>query len=423
MATASPAAIPTHQARVDTVWKTAIWLTAFLPFIQAIVTWDYDGRMEGMWFALRHYSFPAIIGEIAIIMIAIRSGMLPSTYMKSLSKTAMAALLLWAIFALFSSLFIADNRAVSMMTLIRFALHGLFLAALIHMVRQARLFSPIQWLLAIMAGILAYIAVLTLFALTIPDPANFPWMQRLPSATNIRQIANIIAIPAIAPFALLFFSNGKHKWSYAAAIFALTLFIAWSGSRGALFGMVTGTIGALILMRRIPAYSSIAAATASFFCALLASLALSLPTGSFGLFRFANKAQDITSGRVEIWINTITEIGKSPWTGHGAGSFNVNMHALHGIDFNHPHNFILQFAYDWGIVGGAAILLLLALFGLTIVRSAAKAPLTGFAALAGFLTLLTISMVDGALFYPLTIMMVLAMVAPVFISNLHQDTK
>ncbi|MFC4291799.1 O-antigen ligase family protein [Sphingorhabdus arenilitoris] len=380
--------------------------------------------MTGGWFAMRHFSIPAMIGEICVIVIALRCGMLPSKFISAMGKSAKLLLGVWAILAIFSSLVIAQDHATSLLTLLRFMLHGLFLAALIHLIRNGKGFDPNIWFLIITAGILGYIMTLTAFALTVPDPANFPWMLRLPSATNIRQIANIIAIPALAPFALLFFGNDKYRWRYGAAIFLITMFIAWSGSRGALFGMVTGILASLFIMRKCPALRQLAAAAICFLGGLAASLTLPLPNASFGLFRFADKLQapgNVTSGRMEIWMNTITEIGRAPWAGHGAGTFNANMNAAYGIDFNHPHNFILQFTYDWGVIGAASAGGLMILFMLAILKRSSKTPLSGYAGLAGFLTLITIAMVDGALFYPLTIIMALTMVAPIFVTVKQSD--
>ena len=412
---------PAPPGQRHNIWLHAICLAAFLPFIQALVTWDYDGRMTDGWFALRHFSFPAILGEIFIIIIAARQGMMPGKYIAALTKPAKILMLLWAGLAIISSMIVTDNRVSSILTLARFMLHGLFFVSLLHLIMQAAAFSVLKWLKIICAGISAYVGILIIFALTVPDSANFPWMLRMPSATNIRQIANIIAIPAMAPIAIMLFGKGERKWLYALIIFLLTAFIAWSGSRGALFGITGAAIGALLLLRRLPNIRSLAATVLAFATGLLSSLALPLPTGSFGLFRFADKLQtpgQVTSGRMEIWIDTFSEILKSPWIGHGSGRFNANMHQLYGIDFNHPHNFILQFAYDWGIIGALAFLVLLAIFAIEIIRKASQNRLAGFAGLAGFIALLLIGLVDGAFFYPLTIMMAIAILAPLF-ANPH----
>lgn len=402
------------------VWLHAIWLVALLPFIQAIVTWDYDGRMADGWFALRHFSFPAILGEIFVIIMALRGGMLPSAWIAQLSSIVKILLAICVSTALASTVLMAENSAGSALIISRYLIHILFLAALVSLIRQAREFSVAKWLRAITIGMLAYVGGLVIFAITIPDPENFPWMLRMPSATNIRQIANNLAIPAIAPIALLLFHKGKAKWLYALAVFATVCFISWTGSRGALASILVCSFVGLLVVRKMPDFKSIAITCGSIFLGMAASLSIPSPAASFGLFRFVSKVQapeNITSGRLEMWQNTITEITKSPWLGYGSGSYNGHMRELYGFDFNHPHNFILQFAYDWGIFGSAAVTALLVILGVSIARRARQNVLAGFAAIAAFLAMIMTALIDGALFHPLTIILPIAILAPVFMSQ------
>ena len=91
------------------------------------------------------------------------------------------------------------------------------------------------------------------------------------------------------------------------------------------------------------------------------------------------------------------------------------MRELYGFDFNHPHNFILQFAYDWGIFGSAAVTALLVMLGVSIARRARQHVLAGFAATSGiWLAMIMTALIDGALFHPLTIILPIAILAPVF---------
>jgi len=402
------------------VWLHAIWLVAFLPFIQAIITWDYDGRMTDGWFALRHFSFPAILGEIIVIVMALRGGMLPSAWIARLSSIVKILLAICGLAALASTLLVAENSAGSALIISRYLIHILFLATLVSLIRQARTFSPAKWLRAIAIGMLAYVGVLVIFAITIPDPENFPWMLRMPSATNIRQIANNLAIPAVAPIALLLFHKGKGTWFNALAVFATVCFISWTGSRGALASILVCSFLALLIVRKMPDFRALAITCGSIFLGMAASLSIPSPAASFGLFRFVSKVQtpeNITSGRLEMWQNTFIEITKSPWLGYGSGSYNGHMRELYGFDFNHPHNFILQFAYDWGIFGSAAVTALLVILGISIARRARQNMLAGFAAIAAFLAMIMTALIDGALFHPLTIILPIAVLAPIFAAD------
>ncbi len=400
-------------------WRRYVWIIALLPLLQAIISWDLDGELTAMQYAVRHLSIPAIAGELLIIAIAMNSGGSIRKLWRPIPLTVKLIAVSWFIFAMAASLLNADNRLDSVFSLSRFFVHGLFFAAIVHLIKNAASFSESYWLKIIAISIAGYVALLSIFALVVPDPANFEWALRMPSATNIRQIANIIAIPAAAPIALLLFGNRIPKYQSATIVFALVAFIAWSGSRTALFAILVSTVAALIFVRTMPQMRALASLVGSFAAGLGFSMLFPAPSPMFGLLRMFDKFQDtdnISSGRVQFWFDTFAEVSKNPWLGYGSGRFRANMNELYGISFNHPHNFILQFSYDWGVFGAAAAIALIALLMTIIWKRAPADPLSGFAAAAGCLTLLSIAMVDGAFFYPLTIIAAICLAAPIVAS-------
>jgi O-antigen ligase len=90
------------------------------------------------------------------------------------------------------------------------------------------------------------------------------------------------------------------------------------------------------------------------------------------------------------------------------------MSQLYGYDLDNPHNFALQFLYDWGVFGGGAALALLAWLGLLIYRARHNNPIVVFSAVAGYSILLFIGQLEGMLYHPLKMLLVMAMIAPVF---------
>lgn len=63
-----------------------------------------------------------------------------------------------------------------------------------------------------------------------------------------------------------------------------------------------------------------------------------------------------TSGRVEIWQNTIDILSDHWWFGHGPDSF---IFLFPDIIYVHPHSFPLQAVLEWGVVGSFFLLLLI----------------------------------------------------------------
>jgi O-antigen ligase len=396
-----------------------IWLIAFLPFIQALMSWDFDGKLNGVQYAIRHLSIPAIMVEIIIVIIAHKNKLVIYDILKNLPFLIKLMVFMWILFATVASILPMKNNIISLISMSRYILHGFFFAALFHLFLNEKNLNKSNLLKAISIGMFSYISLLLIFCLTVPDPEKFDWVMRMPSATNIRQIANLIAIPAAAPIALLLFGKKSHKIQSTVIIFCIIMFIAWSGSRTALFAIVLSIFAALIFVRTIPKIMSLTLLITSIVMGLVTSLFLPIPSPAFGLLRIFDRMQDtgdLSSGRVQFWLDTITEIAKRPW-GYGSGRFRNNMNELYGTDLNHPHNLVLQFTYDWGVFGAAAILTLLACLLLTIWKKAPSDPLTGFAAASGLLTLCAISMVDGAFFYPLTIIAAIILVTPILVDR------
>jgi O-antigen ligase len=213
---------------------------------------------------------------------------------------------------------------------------------------------------------------------------------------------------------------GRKKIALFCFAFIVSIaFIGWSGSRGALAGLLVGTALATLFLGR--AISIFRAGIA--FCSLVSGLMLSLflptPAPEFGILRIVSsiKGDDLGNGRSAVWESAFTEFLITPWIGHGTGSFNQNMRELYGFDYNHPHQFILQYFYDWGAIGGAAGGLLLFILFLSCLRYGRQhKDVAAYASIASLCTIAVVGMIDGALFYPLSIFLAIVAVACGFVS-------
>ena len=395
----------------------ALWLTAMLPCLQALATWDMDGRLSPQAFALRHLSLPVLAGELLIIWLAARESMSIGDIVSRIPKIASVLLVIWIFVAIITALIEPNQRAISVFITARYLTHGLFFAALLSLYNNAPGLSTERWLQILALGAAAYVTALVIFCLIIPNREVFQWALRIPSATNIRQIGYYVAIFTVAPLTLLLFGADKYSWRYGLCITGLVAFISWSGSRGALIGLIAGSLVSLVFIKKRPSRNALLATGGYMFSGMGLSIFLPAPTPAFGIFRILSSVQgnsDISSGRLDVWLKTIDHIRTGPFFGHGSGRFNWNMHEAYGMDFNHPHQFILQYVYDWGMVGGAAALLSLLVLAFATLRKARDHPLAGYAAISAIITTVGIAMIDGALFYPISIMLTLALVVPLF---------
>lgn len=394
-------------------WLLAICFVALLPSIFVLFTWDLDGVLSPAAYAIRHLSYPITIGELCVVFFAMHKKFSIYAAFAKLARLPKILMVVWLVFAFLPVAFVSENTSLAAFNTLQYALHGVFLAALIYLAKSTALANRETALTTLAFGSVVYVGLLIAFCLIIPDKEGFPWGLRLPSGTNVRQIGYYVAIIAIAPVSLFLFSS-KMKATFCFVVIFLVAFIAWTGSRGALVGLVCGPALAALIMWRSPSIVRTGSLMLSFAIGLAASVPFPTPIPEFGLVRMASSlSQDeLGSGRSFVWESTITEIKKSPWVGHGSGSFRENMKSIYGFSFNHPHQLVLQYIYDWGLLGGAAAgLLLLILFVSYLGRSRAIDDGAAYAAVSALCTIAVISMFDGAFYYPLSIVLAAALVA------------
>lgn len=84
----------------------------------------------------------------------------------------------------------------------------------------------------------------------------------------------------------------------------------------------------------------------------------------------ATSLESVSSARSYFWSVVWDQIWLSPWLGHGADAYRYIQPRLHGAQ---PHNFLLQWLYEYGVFGTTALLLLLACALLPLLRRPAGA--------------------------------------------------
>ncbi len=391
-----------------------IWLIAILPALFVLATWDSDGVLSNKDALLRHFSLPVVAVEIAIVWLAVRAGFEPKQTAIGLPQYVKWAFCIWLLFAAFAAVGIAKDVGTSVFVTLRYLLQGLVLAAMVFLVSNDERFDQSRWIGVLTIGAIAYLFALVAFISLIPNPDNFNWVSALPSATNVRQIGNHLSLLAIAPVAALLARKSQHRVLHFIALTAIICFIGWTGSRGALFGIVAGVVAGLAVGYKFTTLRNIGLMMLSLISGLLASIPLFAPAPAFGLLRIASSIshEDISTGRIGMWRNAVVEIAQKPLMGHGSGTYREHVFQNTGRAYNHPHNFILQFGFDWGVVGALAMILMLAALGWHLVTLKNHDSPTRFVSVAGFTAVIAIAMIDGTLFYPLTILIGLALIAP-----------
>ncbi|TSB02032.1 O-antigen ligase family protein [Sphingorhabdus contaminans] len=405
------------KAVLSQPWFVAVLLITMAPGLHAIATWDLDGRLSSTAYAVRHYSYMVVLVEILVIWLALRNDLSFSNTFWELPKRVRTLLALWLTFSLIALFSTMSGLSNALFTLVRYLTHGFFLVSLVHLLSKSNRFDIQISLKVLSAGAVVYVVLLAIFCILVPNPQDFPWVRRVPSATNIRQIGNNVGLLAIAPVALLMASKRRSCVGPTIAFVIILSFATWTGSRATLLGLFFGIACGLVIVRHFTTLRNMASAAVAAVMSILISVAMPVPDPTFGLFRLvkaSGEQDDPSSGRWELWAQTWEQITQSPWIGHGAGRYRDDMNLHFGTTWNHPHNFILQYLYDWGFVGGSIALILLAILGVAILRRTKADPLSRFIAITAYCAICATAMIDSPLFHPLPIMIALTLIAPVF---------
>jgi len=227
-------------------------------------------------------------------------------------------------------------------------------------------------------------------------------------------LAYLTAKPAAPPFSI------RVAGTAFVAMAATWVFIFWSGSRGPLVAIATSLV-LLLVMRIDPAWKKCIALTLA--AALLgAGLSTQLPNpnsahGVERILRYSVMLDEkpesvplidfITNGRARLWSRVAPQALLHPWFGHGPDGYLYS--GARGTRTEQPHNLVLQFLFDWGLVGAASMLLVLVLVAVQQIRSVrtlSRRPgpdrdrAARLGALFALLSLAVLSLFDGSLHHP-----------------------
>jgi O-antigen ligase len=399
-------------------WRISIIIIAAIPSLHFIFTFDSDGNISNINKIMRLFGFPIFMIETMVLLIAYRAGWKPLKYYLCLPVFTRNIILIWIACVFYTSIFASNSPVMSIFFVLRFYMHALLLAALIFLISSAKEFNFRCWMSRLTLGLYTYLILLIIFCVAVFGQKDFQWIERVPSATNIRQIGNVIGLLTIVPTVMLLFEpSQKKRLLTLASVTAAMAFIMWTGTRGAILGFIAAIcVSGWIFRKSIP-LGRFAVLACSLALALAVSAFVPTPSDAFGIIRMADSFSnsDPASGRIEMWRSTIDAIRSAPLLGYGSGTYRENMVLLNGYPFNHPHNFVLQFIYDWGIFGGSCALLLLSSLGWAIFRSKDAPANRRFVAISGFVGVVTIGLIEGTLFHPLPIVIGITLIAPALV--------
>ena len=414
-------------------WIAQNWLLvlACIPVIRIMLLTSLDAEFASWQFASRIFWIPSLVVEMLIFVVAVLNGLNISQLINKLPVIAKILLSSWFL-ALLGSTFLADVAPIVAYRGAAFwFVHLLFLAAAAHLIRITGITGAprLELFVLVLSGISAFAGLcLFLLVMIIGINSGFEWNLHLPGYANLRHTGYFFG-PAIAVgIAYLAIRPSRFTLVHIALLAANTAFALWLGSRGPVFAIAVGlAVGTLFFakMRDLLFWkrTMIGLGVGTFL-----SLVLPIPQNShFGAIqRFWAVDVDsgrFSSGRIEFWMEAISLIEKKPFFGYGAHQYQF-VSELAGGTYKHPHNSIVQFVFDWGFIGGALFILLLAYTAfMAFFRSNSSTDIKLLSAM-GLTTIFAYSLVDGVLFYsyPIALFIVLLLL-PIFDRRNENDSS
>lgn len=410
----------TRPGSADAFERAASFVLLATPALFAMLTFQATSDL-GM--AARRLSLPVRLAELLLVAFAMRDGFRFSAAWHRLTRPVQWAAAIWIVGVVAAAAFAVRDPALARALAAGTLLHGLTALALIDRLRERPAASVLGLLRAAAFGLAGY-ALAAVYCLSlVPSDADFPWSYFSAGVTNVRQIG-FYGLPLVG-IALGLTALAGHKADRrcaAALLFAGMFLVIWSGGRAAALGAVCA-IGVAILLSPGQRARLVAVTGACILLAALLAHGLA-PAPQYGpasLLRFLSQdhgtgtgLDQYSSGRLQFWQWTWEDIVRQPLIGHGEGQFAWMIYERIGTDFNHPHNVVLQIAYEWGVPGLAALVLMAG--GVLLRASRLRGAELAYAvpALSGITGLGVTALMDGALYYPmplLTAFLFLAVIA------------
>lgn len=405
MTESRPARLSLPLADLDkktrSILLAALTLLVLVPVVLGALTFERSYSFT----RFRYFAVPLVAAEIAFLGVALWAGHRPAKAFTEISTTTKTAWSVWFLCALAASVAVAPLGEYARYHLMLTVVHAIVALAVWDTLKRAPHERGNDLVLAMIAGIALFgLAVWTvLFALR-NDP-DFNWLRVGFGVSHVRHLSYFGVLAAGAGCGFAAYRQQGPTWNLAMTGIAIgSALCFWSGSRaGAGAVVLTGMVAVLLgeSGRRIRAATGIVAGLG---IGATLSLIWIPPHAMWGLPRILGVVQrgggslgEVITNRDVLWYEAIRLIRDHPLIGYGEGQFRYLSRA--GWIANHPHDVILQFLVQWGLLGTLAMAVIVWRAVPAEVRRLRKPLPRSLPALCGLLALGIEALVDGPLFY------------------------
>jgi exopolysaccharide production protein ExoQ len=413
-------------ARLDVFGLLGIATGIIMPVLAALIYPVYMHQMQPAWAEwTRLMELPFVACELVIVQFAVRKGYRDRLIWKYLPRDVKIAFGLLFVGLTVSSVLFSKNTAASVTLSLTTLVHLRFCGATFFLVRSDRN-ADIRTFFPLLGLGLAALTILTIWKFKMPPPeltvpgGKIEWPSALPGFISVRHFGSWTGAIA-AGFLLVVLYGDKEQSQRMAPLYLFAVGLTfWSGTRAAVLGLAVVALTAAVSLRRLPSAAALLRTGGLSALAMLGAVVFSPGLPEFKLFvqDDIQSADAMAAGRLELWHDTFFRWLASPIFGWGSGStfWEVN---IGGWTHTQPHNTILLFLISWGVVGavGGLWLLIRAIVAThrTGMDDARLRPFTGM-----LYSLLFMSLLEGMLYYPRFIMLVMIIFAVLFAARERQ---
>lgn len=276
------------------------------------------------------------------------------------------------------------------------------------------------FLRALLIGALIYAIIVATKTAEVWDVKSFNWTRFGVGVSNIRQVGFYgitlvgLSIGLLANKA----ASRPEKLLAFAALFAGFCLLLGNGGRSGFGGGLVAVVAVLIFAapgsrQRLAEITGLA-----ILCALPIGM-LHWPSPLLGLANLYSRTlvmenvENFDSSRLLFWKETFERFLDRPAFGYGEDQFRELVQVARR-GFNHPHNSVLQFLFQWGLVGTSLLTLAFIDFPARAIKASRERPDIMLPAIGPVAGLLAMSLLEGSLYHTYPIMIIIVCTATIY---------
>ncbi|MEZ5681905.1 MAG: O-antigen ligase family protein [Erythrobacter sp.] len=375
-------------------------LLAAGPVIFALTS--FESHYVFRWY--RYFSIPIVAMEIGILIAAAASGFRPLQAFSKISPPAqITALVFLAGIAVSTTRAVVPNIAAGHLALT--SIHAAVALTLWDRLTSSWLKGERLLLIATGLGAALFAIAAYLLLFSVRDQADFNWINQGVGGSYMRHLSFYgVVAGGLGSGLLVTAKNRSVLWMSFAMLLLGTALTAWSGGRGGFGAILLALVAAAILAPFEDRWPKITIACVAILGGCAVSMLWVPPSHHWGLARILGSSlteydslDDFTTGRWAQWRESWRLFLEQPLFGNGEGQ-NAYISRVTS-NWTQPHNFILQFLVQWGLVGNCALAFLVGKSLLSAMANLRSSCSTVVPAICCAVAICGVALLDAALFY------------------------